>query len=453
MGKAIKLLLLFILSIITGCTQPTDQNKYKSLESQEVASLKVLYPNKNNFFSSYGNYFNSKYQKNKIDVIPTQGVSSLHELRQLIESESPDILYLQMEQYEAFANEGLLLNLESVIKESDFDIVNIHSAVINNVKSKGGGVLYGLAPTFSMQVLYYNKDLFQQYGIPFPKDKMSWDEVIDLANRFPTSDQADSRIFGFAFGTNAIMARFLDNFADTLGLGFVDQDITKVTFQTSGWKKAFELTVKAMQSKAFYKSSEINTTGSSGGLDALIKGNMFLSNRAAMTIDNLSLITNRLPLSQSILNNPAVRNWDVVTVPVNPQNPDYTSLSSVSQLFSINAKTANARVAWELVKVINSDEFSNLQSRSTNELLSRSKHMSEKDGRSLQAFYTLKPIDKVYREEMNSMPIGFSSILNMSLVEEVNAVLSNQKTIDEALKSLEFKGQEALLKLKSAQVK
>lgn len=449
---ALILFLLYVLLLI-GCSDSTEQPKFKSLNPQDTASIKILYPNKISFFNNYGNYFNSKYPHVDIEVIPTQGVNTTNEIRQLIEAENPDVLFLQMDQYEAFSNEGILLDLEAIIRQSEFDITNMSPLVIETIKSKSNDTIFGLAPTFSSQALYYNKDMFQQYGVPFPKDKMTWDEVLDLANRFPSDGQGENRLYGFAYGTNAIMIRFLYNFASTLGLGFVDQDLTKVTFQTNGWKKAFELTVKAMQSKAFFKSSNANISSSSGGLDGLTKSNLFLSQRAAMTIDNISLITNRLQIAKPVLKDSVITNWGVVTIPVNPQNPDLTSQASVSQFFSINAKTTNLIAAWELVKIINGDEYAKLQSRSTNELLSRSKHMQERDGNSLQAFYTLKPTENVYRTDLNRTPAGFSSLFDAALEQEVNAVIAGEKSTDEALKSLEIKAQDALNKLKKATVK
>ncbi|MDG0873339.1 extracellular solute-binding protein [Paenibacillus thiaminolyticus] len=45
--------------------------------------------------------------------------------------------------------------------------------------------MYGLSPTFVSSAVYYNKDLFEQYGVTPPQDKMTWEQLLDLAARFP----------------------------------------------------------------------------------------------------------------------------------------------------------------------------------------------------------------------------------------------------------------------------
>lgn len=283
------LTIMLILQLVGCLDHPKDNNgqtKLKSLEPQEKVAIKVLYPNKNTFFNNYGNYFNSKYPNVEFDVVPTQSIVSTQEIRQLIETENPDVLFLPTEQYEAFSNENMLMNLENLIKQSEFDIQNIHPSVLETIKGKSGGTLFGLTPSFNNHALFYNKDLFEQYGVPFPKNKMTWDEVLDLAERFPTEGQGNNRIYGFAFGTNTSIISVLNEIAGTLGLGLADSDLTKITFQTNGWKQAIELLVRAMNSKAFYKSSDLSPGGLSGNMNDFLTSNLFVSKHAAMTIDN-----------------------------------------------------------------------------------------------------------------------------------------------------------------------
>ncbi|WP_158606804.1 extracellular solute-binding protein [Paenibacillus ginsengarvi] len=320
--------------------------------------------------------------------------------------------------------------------------------MLETIKGKSGGALFGLTPSFNNYVLFYNKDLFEQYGVPFPKNKMTWDEVLDLTERFPSEDQGDNRIYGFAFGANTSTISVLNEIAGTLGLGFADSDLTKITFQTNGWKQAVELLVRAMNSKAFYKSSDSAPGGLSGNVNDFLTSHLFVSKRAAMTIDSYFLIS-KLQLSQSVLKDSALTNWDVVTVPVDPQNPDLSSKVTVSQIISIHAKTANTRAAWEFVKFINGDEFAKLKSRSTNELLSRSNYMTERDGHSLQSFYMLRSAENKFRTDLNRLPADFYSLFNAALEQEINEVLAKQKSRDDALKSIEARSQEALVKSKA----
>ncbi|NOU90117.1 extracellular solute-binding protein [Paenibacillus sp. LMG 31460] len=50
-------------------------------------------------------------------------------------------------------------------------------------------------------VLYYNKDIFDKFGISYPRNGMTWDEVYDLAKKLNrTEDGISYRGFGMAAG-------------------------------------------------------------------------------------------------------------------------------------------------------------------------------------------------------------------------------------------------------------
>lgn len=57
-----------------------------------------------------------------------------------------------------------------------------------------------MAPSISTRALFYNKDLFDRYGVPYPTNAMTWDDVLALAKRFPTKGEGEGRIYGFGSG-------------------------------------------------------------------------------------------------------------------------------------------------------------------------------------------------------------------------------------------------------------
>src|SRR5690606_23647078 len=100
--------------------------------------------------------------------------------------------------YAQLVEEGGVMELETMIKKDGFDTDGMHPAVIELLKEQGGGQLYGLAPTFSSSALFYNADLFEEHGIEPPSDRMSWQDVMQLAARFPTGGSEEERIYGFS---------------------------------------------------------------------------------------------------------------------------------------------------------------------------------------------------------------------------------------------------------------
>jgi len=72
-----------------------------------------------------------------------------------------------------------------------------------------GGKLYGLAPTFNSKALFYNVDLFGEYGIDPPTDSMSWEEVLNLARRFPKDGDPETKAYGLTVDLQMTASDFI----------------------------------------------------------------------------------------------------------------------------------------------------------------------------------------------------------------------------------------------------
>ena len=60
------------------------------------------------------------------------------------------------------------------------------------------GVQYGFPLSLQINVLFYNKNLFDRFGVPYPQDAMTWDEFIDTAKRVTRStDSPQDSIYGY----------------------------------------------------------------------------------------------------------------------------------------------------------------------------------------------------------------------------------------------------------------
>lgn len=273
--------------------------------------------------------------------------------------------------FEQWAADGKLYALDDVIKQDHFDVDNILPSVLETIKEKGGGKLYGLSPTFSSQAIYYNKDLFEKYGVPLPKNQMSWEELFELAKRFPTDGQGEQRIYGFApaytfNGGKDTGFYYMNSIGATKGLSFVDPESMKVTLNTDAWKNVLHLTADALKSGAFYsgQNSEPMNPGQPITIQDYYKRNMFITGKVAMTLDSSYMLDN-IERSKDVLKDVAPVNWDLVTVPVDPQNPDVSNSVNVTNMFAVHAQVQHLRAAWELVKFINSEEMGKYYSKSS----------------------------------------------------------------------------------------
>jgi multiple sugar transport system substrate-binding protein len=451
---------------LTGCnfsekTSGTsrEEGSLKKLGKDEKATIKVMYYDKNSFYQQYGNLFMAKNPNIDVEVISNQGIYGPNKdpqeaLETLIDEEKPDVILVNgTDQLEKFVQKGRLYALDDVIKQDKFDVEQILPATLDTIRLKGEGKLYGLSPDFYSQALYYNKDLFEQYGIELPKNKMSWEDVMNLAKRFPTDGQGDQRIYGFSANSymrEGIPYQFMSSIGTTMGLNFINPDQMKVTVQTDAWMKAFQLTVDSVKSGALYVPKKQNTDSNTPNMyEDYLKQNLFAMGKVAMTIDGNYMMQNLQEVKDRMKDVKPI-NWDIVTVPVDPQNPDFSATVSVSNVFSINAQSPNTRAAWEFIKYINSDEFARVMSKSTNSLMTRTAYAKERDGHNLEPFYLLKPNpDNIYKG-YEKIPGGFYQPFSMLADQEIQAVIDGKKSAEEALKTIQDKGQEQLLQAKQA---
>ena len=61
------------------------------------------------------------------------------------------------------------------------------------------GKLYGLPNGTQTMVMYYNKKMFDDAGIAYPKDGWTWDEFSDAAKKLT---KADGSVYGYGLSSS-----------------------------------------------------------------------------------------------------------------------------------------------------------------------------------------------------------------------------------------------------------
>lgn len=105
-----------------------------------------------------------------------------YSLEALLESGEPvDVIYAnQLPQYAWLAQNDYLLPLDDWIERDGVDL-SCYAGV--DVLRVDGGIM-GLPYRQDKFLLYYNKDLFDAAGLPYPSASPTWDEVCALAQQF-----------------------------------------------------------------------------------------------------------------------------------------------------------------------------------------------------------------------------------------------------------------------------
>ncbi|MGG0813468.1 extracellular solute-binding protein [Paenibacillus alvei] len=430
----IAILMLTVISLISGCF-----GKKEVLEPLQPSKIKVLYQDEDAFYRDYGKYFNMKYPQIEVEVIPqVQVLKNLGkmisaeaweaEVKKLLENSEADVYMLNDTTFKQFATDGRLYGLDEVISQDGYDIEGYMPGLIDTIKSLGDGKLYGLAPYVRMKALYYNTKLFAENQIDPPTNKMTWQEVFNLAARFSTVKNGGRPVHGF-YHTYGNIGELMYDIADTAGLKLIDPTGEKVFFNSDGWKQAMRLATDAVRNNAVYFRPESQLYSSQ---------NDFYDGVAAMTISGP-------PTSWGYKYQETV-DWEIVTVPIEP-GEESTGVY-FDELFAVSANSQNKRAAWEFVKFASGPEMAHARSRTMDgKLPTRTGYLKEFKGKSMEAFYMLKA------KEGNNMwgnvsRFEFYRVFNKTLMEELQAVIDNKKSVDEAAAELEFKAQDALVQLR-----
>ncbi|MNO40456.1 Bacterial extracellular solute-binding protein [compost metagenome] len=440
--KVVLLAMAFLL--VAGCSTTSKTEEKANLNS----SIKVMFWDQSYFFQQYGDLFTVNYPNIEIQVVSTQslyneGAGDYNKaLKDLIDKEKPDILMLNADTYEQYVAEGRLQELDSLIDRDKYKIDNIYPALIELLKERGAGKLYGLSPSFSANAIYYNADLFKKYGVELPHDGMSWQEIFDLAKRFPTDGDKDTRVYGFGTDYNMTLNNMGQTISNTQGLKDVNADTLKVTVNTDSWKQVYQLAMDALESNTIYNPEP--TTGAIM-MEDYFKKQLFIMGRVAMTTSGSYMLQNMQQAKAAIADFKPFE-LGIAAGPVDPAEPDATRDIYINEVFAINANSPNVDAAWEFLKFINGEDYAKVKSRTMNNgLLSRMGYSTEFDGISLEVFYKLKPkLGQNNYARAQKIPDTFYTEYNPIVEREIGLVQDKKKSLDDALKVIEEEGQVAL---------
>jgi multiple sugar transport system substrate-binding protein len=227
--------------------------------------------------------------------------------------EIPDIIRTDIPTLRSgYLDLNLGVDLTPYVTKYKYDLNRFNPVFINEIKDyTRDGKLYGLpVPPFFPNVLYYNKDLFDKFGVPYPKDGMTWDEVYELSKKMTRMD-GGKQIRGFSANLTGMLR---DN---PFSQAILDPEKDGLT-DTDKWSKVFS------NLKRFYE-----VPGNEYPKTAADDMNMFGKGEAALSAN----------LHSVYLIIPPEINWDIVSLPtmegapkrVSQRGPAYWALTETGK--------------------------------------------------------------------------------------------------------------------------
>ncbi|MBO0994727.1 ABC transporter substrate-binding protein [Bacillus sp. SD088] len=170
-------ILLFGIAVLSGCTSKTKTESANNGEPDPI-TLKIHFAEDEAFIDAF-----IKPAEEKFPYITFEHVEG--DLEELIAArKAPDILWFWDQGWLEHASElEMTYDMRELIEETGFDISRFNPNQLAEWQEFSGEELWVLPMSSDRFALMYNKDIFDLFGVEYPADGMTWEEVVDLARK------------------------------------------------------------------------------------------------------------------------------------------------------------------------------------------------------------------------------------------------------------------------------
>lgn len=235
--------------------------------------------------------------------------------------------------YADLASRGLLMPINDMIAQDGFD-TSYMGPFFEGTSIDGQS--YGLPSGTTAWFMFYNKDLFDEAGVPYPTDGMTWEEWYDLADQV-TSGSGQDKVYGAYIHTWPIL--WMGQAVQT-GATVIDQDLSAFKEAMEFRKRLEDNGIATPYFDAIASNAHYTSAFYAGNVAMVPIGNWFIGMlweaRAEGLIDF---------------------EWDIVEMPV-PEGVAPGTTWGMAGPIAIAANTEHPDAAWEYLKFVASSPTS-----------------------------------------------------------------------------------------------
>ena len=239
----------------------------------------------------------------------------------VVGNQAPDVMDVQESDYPRFAKNGVLDKLD--LKELGVNEKDMQSAVKALGKDLNG--YYGLGNGYAVELMFYNKDLFDAAGVAYPTNDWTWDDYTAAAEKLTDSSKgqygSDSPTFNGVW--YSLIGAAGDNVVKNGKLSF-----------GNGLKETLEWQKKLVDNKWQPEPASGSKVS-----------DMFAAGKAAMTLGGNWLVSTYKDVDF---------NWGIATIPVPEGGRAYNSMHT--SFWGISKKSKNKEAAKRFMKFIMSEK-------------------------------------------------------------------------------------------------
>lgn len=226
-------------------------------------------------------------------------------------------------------------DISELIEKHNFDLSRLEPTTVEIQRLLADGGMYGIPVSTNSLTMYYNRDLFDQFGVEYPRDGMSWDEVYDLT-RVMSRTVDGVRYHGLILSIDHTMM------LDPLSPTYIDKDTNQALFSTDVFKRAFQTITN------FYHISGNEVDHSTRDYGSQLK--LYQDEKVVGMFLGLS------KLGATHFADHTNLNWDVASYPHYEDQPDIGP-QSYPNYFYISQVSEHKDVAFQVLAYMTDEQF------------------------------------------------------------------------------------------------
>ena len=366
---------------------------------------------------SFQTYFVQEVKK-KYPNITLEKVDSSQSIENLVAAgETPDLIYSSLPGIPKLQTLKVLEDLTPYIRKFNTDLSRFDPVLMDSLKQFGSnGEVIALPYKMNIPALFYNKEVFDRFGVPYPKDGMTWDEVFSLAKTL-TREDGGTQYLGISTGG-------ADRMAMGLNLPYVDTKTNKAQLQTDDWKQVLSMFTSAMSLPGYVVNEKLPDLWAIFNKEKRVAMGAFWGPDAIGNFSEMERKGEGFP-------------WDMVTVPTVKKGQGYAWQVDAHTLV-VTSTSKHKEQAYQVLSVMTSDEVQNLLNKNgvltslkkTPELIKEyGAEIPTIKGKNVNALFALKPAVK----EFTKFDDKGRSLVNSA----ANDVLLKGTNVNTALKNAE----------------
>jgi multiple sugar transport system substrate-binding protein len=437
----IGLMLSLILSLIAGCgggNQTTRSADAAGQPNQSQAESKQSFsePVTVSLFNSgatvwpedqFKTYIHEPVAKKYPHITINYINGALKDLQSMVSvGNIPDIVTSGPSSLPDFMNLALVEDMTPLVKKHNLDLNRIQDQAVSFIRNHSrDGSLYSIPVTSDSNMTIYNKDIFDKFGVPYPKDYMTFDDYYELTKKI-AREEGGVKYRGIDFQWNTYTVY------NQKGLSFVDSKTEKSNVNTDPWKAL----IAPLQKIYAVSGNEYKSTSAD---------NDFLKNK------NLAMyVTYNIIMLLGNADNKNL-NWDLTTMPIfSPQQR--VGSAPFPQHMLVTAQSKNKDAAFLVIETVLTDEVQAkrgefagigtvLKSQSVKDQFMKGVDFAK--GKNVAAFYKLEPgssrvISRYYKDAQATFNTASK------------AIFSGKKDMNTALREAQEQGDKRIEEAKAS---